>query len=80
MGTVSYLTIDEEIFSETRSGVERDYVADSLGSTVALLDSSQTISDTWTYWPFGEVASRTGTNLTPCSSVGLWDITQTRRQ
>jgi RHS repeat-associated protein len=70
MGTVSYLTIGGEIISETRSGVESDYVPDSLGSTIALLNSSQTITDTWTYWPYGEVQARTGTNSTPFTFVG----------
>jgi RHS repeat-associated protein len=70
MGTVSYLTIGGEIISETRSGVESDYVPDSLGSTIALLNSSQTITDTWTYWPYGELQSRSGTNSTPMQWVG----------
>ncbi len=35
MPVVSYLTIDGEVISETRNGVERDYLPDPLGSTVA---------------------------------------------
>ncbi len=34
---VSYLTIDGEIPSETRNGVESDYIPDQLGSTAALI-------------------------------------------
>ncbi len=49
---------------------KRDYVADSLGSTVALLDNTQTITDTFTYWPYGEVKTRTGTTATPFQFVG----------
>lgn len=45
---------------------------DPLGSTTALLDSSQNITDTWEYWPYGEVASRTGSNSTPFTFCGIW--------
>ena len=50
-----YTVIDGEVVSENRGGVERDYVPDPLGSTVALLDNTQTKTDTFTYWPYGEV-------------------------
>lgn len=53
-------TIDGEIVSETRNGVRKDYVPDPLGSTVALLDASQNKTDTFSYWPYGEVRSRSG--------------------
>lgn len=56
---------------ETRNGVDREYLPDPLGSTAALLDSNQQISDSWEYWPYGEVMSRTGTNPTPFTFVGL---------
>lgn len=52
------------IVSENRGGVEKDYVRDTLGSTAMLLDSSGSITDEWTYWPYGEVRSRTGTTPT----------------
>jgi len=70
MGVVNYLTIEGEIVSETRGGVERDYVPDALGSTIALLDNGQTKTDTWTYWPNGEVRTRTGTSTTPFTYGG----------
>lgn len=59
-----------ELLSENRSGTKRDHVPDPLGSTEALLDSSQTKTDTFTYWPYGEVKTRTGTNTTPFQYVG----------
>lgn len=46
------------------------YVPDPLGSTVALLDNTQTKTDTWVYWPYGEVKTRTGTNATAFQFVG----------
>jgi len=46
------------------------YVPDPLGSTVALLDNTQTKSDTFSYWPYGENDARTGTTPTPFQFVG----------
>jgi RHS repeat-associated protein len=68
--TVRYTTIDGEIVSENRGGVLRDYVPDSLGSTVALLDNTQTQTDTFSYWPYGEIRTRTGATATPLQFVG----------
>ena len=41
MGTVRYTVVNGQVLSENRNGVERDYVTDSLGNTVALLDNTQ---------------------------------------
>jgi RHS repeat-associated protein len=70
MGTVRYTVIDGEVVSEKRGGVRRQYVPDPLGSTVVLMDSTQTKTDTFDYWPYGEEASRTGTTATPFRYVG----------
>jgi RHS repeat-associated protein len=70
MGVTNYTLFDGEIVSEDREGVLRDYVPDPLGSTIALLDSSQAKTDTVTYWPYGEVRNRTGANATPYLFVG----------
>src|ERR1051326_1864163 len=72
MGVVNYTVIDGEIIAETRDSVEHDYVPDPLGSTVALLDNTQTQTDTFTYWPYGEERTRTGTTATPFRFVGSW--------
>ena len=50
----SYLTVNGEILSETRNGVESDYIPDPQGSTAALIDSSGAITDTFAWWPYGE--------------------------
>lgn len=42
MGTVRYTVIEGEVLSENRNGTKQDYVPDPLGSTVALLDNTQT--------------------------------------
>jgi RHS repeat-associated protein len=73
---VRYTVVDGEILSELRGGVKRDYVPDPLGSTVALLDSTQTITDTFSYWPYGESAGRTGTTATPFQYVGSFGYYQ----
>lgn len=67
---VRYTVLDGELVSEKRSGVERDYVPDPLGSTVALLDNTQAQTDAFTYWPYGEERTRTGTTGTPFRFVG----------
>ena len=67
---VRYTVMNGEILSENRNGAERDYVPDLLGSTVALLDNTQTQTDTFTYWPYGQEKSRTGTTATPFRFLG----------
>jgi len=59
------------VVSETRSGVESDYIGDPLGSTIGLMNSAGTMTDRWEYWPYGEVVSRTGTNATPLTFLGV---------
>ncbi len=60
-----YTVLQGEIVSEIRNGTERDYVPDGLGSTVAMLDSAQQKTDSFLYWPYGELRSRTGSTPTP---------------
>jgi RHS repeat-associated protein len=68
--TVSYTNFGGRIVSEKRSGTVRNYVRDTLGSTAALLDSTGTVTDTFTYWPYGEERTRTGSTATPFTFVG----------
>ncbi|HLK59009.1 MAG TPA: RHS repeat-associated core domain-containing protein [Chthonomonadaceae bacterium] len=70
MPTVRYTTIRGEVIAEKRGGVRSLYVPDPLGSTVALLDNTQSQTDTFAYWPYGEVRTRTGTTATPFQFVG----------
>jgi RHS repeat-associated protein len=63
--TVSYLTVNGVILSETRNGVESDYIPAPSGSTAALMNSSGAITDTFSYWPFGQLRSHVGSNPTP---------------
>ena len=68
--SVVYTNFGGQIVHENRGGTERQYVSDTLGSTIALTDSGTAVTDTWDYWPYGEVMSRTGTNPTPFTFVG----------
>mgnify|MGYP003328653091 CR=1 FL=1 len=62
---VVYATANGRVLSETRNGSRRLYSLDPLGNTRALYDNTQTKTDTFTYFPSGTVASRTGTTPTP---------------
>jgi RHS repeat-associated protein len=68
--TVTYTNFNGMIVHENRNGVQRDYMPDPLGSTAALLDENGAMTDTFTYWPYGEIRTRTGTNPTPFTYVG----------
>src|SRR5579872_6038788 len=70
MPTVRYTVMDGQIIAEKRNGVRKEYVPDAIGSTVALLDKTQTKTDTFSYWPYGEVASRGGSTPTPFQFIG----------
>lgn len=67
---VSYTVIDGEIVGETRDGVYKSYVLDSNGSVIAIVDEAGVVTDTFEYWPYGELRSRTGTTPTPFQYKG----------
>jgi RHS repeat-associated protein len=63
--SVTYTVVDGEIIHETRGGADSFYVPDPLGNTAMLVHASGTATDTWTYWPYGEVAVHGGATPTP---------------
>ena len=69
--SVVYSNFCGMVVSETRGGVESDYVHDTLGSTIGLMDNTGTLTDRWEYWPYGEVVSHTGSNPTPLTFLGV---------
>lgn len=69
MATTTYTVINGVIVHEDRNGTQRNYRPDTLGNTVALTDATTT-TDTMTYWPYGEIRTRTGTNATRFLFVG----------
>jgi RHS repeat-associated protein len=70
MGVVNYFCIDGELISETRNGVESDYIPDTLGNTLKLVNMSGAVTDEFEYWPYGELRSHTGTSATPFTFGG----------
>jgi hypothetical protein len=53
------------VISQNRGGVESQYHFDSQGSTLALTDDNQQITDSYGYSAFGEEAAQIGTSSTP---------------
>ena len=60
-----------QIVHEVRSAVERFYVPDPLGNTAALVDTTGAVTDSWTYWPYGEVQNHTGSSTTAFTFLGV---------
>ncbi len=69
--SVVYTTINGMIVQENRGGVKSFYAPDTMGSTVALLNSSGVVTDTYTYWPYGEIRSHVGSSTTPLTFLGM---------
>lgn len=69
--SVVYTNFGGMLVHEDRGGIEHQYVSDTLGSLVGELDSTQALTYTAEYWPYGEVQTETGTNTSPWSFVGL---------
>src|SRR4029077_20790282 len=68
--SVVYTNFGGEVVHENRGGLERFYVPDCQGSTIALLDKSHTITDPWVYWPYGEIKVHNGSSTTPLTWLG----------
>jgi hypothetical protein len=65
-----YTVVNGEVIAQKRSGARHLYTPDPLGSTVAMINNTQTKTDTWVYWPYGEEKTRTGTTATPFQYIG----------
>lgn len=68
--SVVYTNFAGRLVKENRGGVETEYVSDTLGSVMMCRSASGTTTYTADYWPYGEVASSTGTNPSPWGFVG----------
>ncbi len=64
------VTMNGRIVQETQNGITKNVLSDSLGNVIGLADSDGTITDTFSYWPYGELRSRTGTTSTNFLFVG----------
>jgi RHS repeat-associated protein len=58
------------LISQNRSGVESQYHFDALGSTLALTDDNQQVTDVYAYTAFGEVTEHTGSTVDPFQYIG----------
>jgi RHS repeat-associated protein len=70
MANTLYTHLGGMLVAENDGGTERSYLSDLLGSTQALADSGQSLTDTFDYWPFGEVQASIGSDETPYKFVG----------
>src|ERR1019366_8850055 len=73
--SVTYTTIDGQIVYENRGGTESFYAPDTLGSTALLMNTSGGVTDTFTYWPYGEIVTHSGSSTTPftyCGTLGYY--------
>jgi hypothetical protein len=60
-----YTVVQGEVVSDKRGGLRKCYVPNGISSTVALLNTVPSPSDMYSYWPYGEVISATGSTNTP---------------
>lgn len=58
------------VISQHRGGQSSFFHCDALGSTLAVTDGSQNVTDTFAYAAYGEVTERTGTTEVPCQYIG----------
>jgi RHS repeat-associated protein len=58
------------IISQNRGGVESQFHYDAQGSTLAVTNDDQNVTDTFAYTAFGEVTERTGTTEVPFQFIG----------
>jgi RHS repeat-associated protein len=72
MPTTRYTNISGQIIAEDRNGAYKFYGADPLGSTATLYDSSGAVTDTFAYWPYGEIRTSSGSTGTPFKFCGTW--------
>lgn len=62
--------------ADTAGNNPRYYHYNGIGSTVALTDSSQNVTDAYAYDPFGGVLSQTGNTPNPFQFVGQYGVQQ----
>src|SRR5438309_1295534 len=68
--TTRYTNVNGEVIADNFGGSRRYYVPDPLGSTVAILDATQTQADTFDYFPYGASIPINVTNGSALQFVG----------
>ncbi len=64
------VVLEGEVVGHVKGSEKRDYIVDPLGSVVAYLNSSQTLTDQFEYWPYGELITEVETEVQPFLWVG----------
>lgn len=64
-GVTTYYVYGLGLLYEETGGATKTYHTDQVGSTLALTDAADSVTDRWTYAPYGAVASHTGSSDTP---------------
>ncbi|MEQ1822912.1 MAG: RHS repeat-associated core domain-containing protein [Fimbriimonadaceae bacterium] len=64
--------IGGRIVGEKRNGSYRSHQHDALGNTIALINDAGVVTDTYTFWPYGELRTSTGTTTNPFKFCGAW--------
>ncbi len=59
------------IIATKRAGVRSYHQHDALGNTIALI-TANAVTDTYTYWPYGELRTSTGSTTNPFKFCGAW--------
>lgn len=68
--TVRYNVASGQILAEERGNQRLLYRSDALGSTVSLYDGKRNMTNSFTYWPYGETRTRAGSTGTKYKFVG----------
>ena len=64
------VVLEGEVVGHVKGSEKRDYIVDPLGSVVAYLNSSQTLTDQFEYWPYGEMVAEVEAGTEPFLWVG----------
>ena len=64
------VVLEGEVVGHVKGSEKRDYIVDPLGAVVAYLNSSQTLTDQFEYWPYGELVTEVETEVQPFLWVG----------
>lgn len=72
MPVTRFTTANGVIISEKRGGNRFFYAADPVGSTVAMFNASGTLTDSFAYWPYGELRSSSGSTASSFKYCGTW--------
>ncbi len=77
--SVVYTSVNGILLDENRGGEVTTFVHDTLGNVIETRDASGAVTSETSYWPYGEIASSSGTNPSPwgfCGTLGYYTDAQ----